>query len=252
MNAPALRPSAAVRETLRGVAHDVIAEARTAIRIRQVEANAVHDFRKAMKRWRAFLRLLRPYLGDEGRRMPTRRASSRAPCRRARRPVGARCARRSDKGEQALSPRSIRHHHRRLEEIRAVGGEDAHCRNARALHRRARPAADVGRVLAASAADLRGRRRPNSPTSIGAPARRSGAIGRRPTPRRCTICASAWSSTATRWRSSSRCGRASVKFWVGEAQRLRERLGHHQDMLVLASLTVPHGPLAPWRSRLTR
>jgi CHAD domain-containing protein len=42
-----------------------------------------------------------------------------------------------------------------------------------------------------------------------------------------------------------------VKMWSGEAQRLRDRLGKHQDMLVLASLTVPHGPLAPWRSRLT-
>jgi CHAD domain-containing protein len=41
-----------------------------------------------------------------------------------------------------------------------------------------------------------------------------------------------------------------VKVWSGETQRLRDRLGKHQDMLVLASLTVPHGPLAPWRSRL--
>ena len=41
-----------------------------------------------------------------------------------------------------------------------------------------------------------------------------------------------------------------VKVWSGETQRLRDRLGKHQDTLVLASLTVPHGPLAPWRSRL--
>ena len=42
-----------------------------------------------------------------------------------------------------------------------------------------------------------------------------------------------------------------IKMWTGETQRLRDRLGKHQDLLVLASLTVPHGPLAPWRSRLT-
>ena len=40
------------------------------------------------------------------------------------------------------------------------------------------------------------------------------------------------------------------RMWVGEAQRLRERLGKHQDLLVLARLTEPHQPLAPWRSRL--
>ena len=41
-----------------------------------------------------------------------------------------------------------------------------------------------------------------------------------------------------------------VKMWSGEAQRLRDRLGKHQDLLMLASLTQPHQPLARWRSRL--
>src|SRR5262249_72960 len=41
-----------------------------------------------------------------------------------------------------------------------------------------------------------------------------------------------------------------VKMWSGEAQRLRDRLGKHQDMLMLASLTGPHQPLARWRSPL--
>ena len=36
-----------------------------------------------------------------------------------------------------------------------------------------------------------------------------------------------------------------VKMWSGEAQRLRDRLGKHQDMLVLASPTVPHGRWRP-------
>jgi hypothetical protein len=38
--------------------------------------------------------------------------------------------------------------------------------------------------------------------------------------------------------------------WITEAQRLRERLGKHQDLTVLETLTSPHQPLAPWRSRL--
>ena len=41
-----------------------------------------------------------------------------------------------------------------------------------------------------------------------------------------------------------------AKMWTGEAQRLRDRLGKHQDLLMLESLTGPHQPLARWRSRL--
>jgi CHAD domain-containing protein len=43
-----------------------------------------------------------------------------------------------------------------------------------------------------------------------------------------------------------RFGRA----WVAEAQRLRDRLGRHQDLTLLTALIAPHQPLAPWRSRL--
>jgi CHAD domain-containing protein len=40
------------------------------------------------------------------------------------------------------------------------------------------------------------------------------------------------------------------KVWAEEAQRLRNRLGSCQDLAVLTELTAPHQPLAPWRSRL--
>ena len=54
---PALRPSVAVGEALRGVARDILAEARAAIEDpAKSDADAVHDFRRAMKRWRALLR----------------------------------------------------------------------------------------------------------------------------------------------------------------------------------------------------
>src|SRR5262249_42532541 len=43
-----------------------------------------------------------------------------------------------------------------------------------------------------------------------------------------------------------RLGRA----WVREAQKLRTRLGRHQDLAVLARLAEPHQPLPRWRSRL--
>ena len=41
-----------------------------------------------------------------------------------------------------------------------------------------------------------------------------------------------------------------AKMWTDEAQRLRDRLGRHQDLLMLESLTAPRQPLARWRSRL--
>ena len=41
-----------------------------------------------------------------------------------------------------------------------------------------------------------------------------------------------------------------ARMWTGEAQRLRDRLGRHQDLLVLARLTAPRQPLARWRTHL--
>src|SRR6266478_4681061 len=67
---PALRPSVAVGEALRGVARDILAEARAAIEdSAKSDADAVHDFRRAMKRWRALLRLIEPFLGEEAKRL---------------------------------------------------------------------------------------------------------------------------------------------------------------------------------------
>jgi CHAD domain-containing protein len=40
------------------------------------------------------------------------------------------------------------------------------------------------------------------------------------------------------------------KLWIAEAQRLRDRLGAHHDLDVLAGLMAPHQVLARWRSRL--
>jgi hypothetical protein len=40
------------------------------------------------------------------------------------------------------------------------------------------------------------------------------------------------------------------KTWVRQAQRLRNRLGAYQDLVVLARFAEPHQPLARWRSRL--
>jgi CHAD domain-containing protein len=59
-----------VGETLRGVAREIISEARDALDVPgRTDAVAVHDYRKAMKRWRALLRLLEPFLDAEARQL---------------------------------------------------------------------------------------------------------------------------------------------------------------------------------------
>ena len=40
------------------------------------------------------------------------------------------------------------------------------------------------------------------------------------------------------------------RLWIEEAQRIRDRLGAHQDLTVLAGLTGARQPLAPWRARI--
>ena len=42
------------------------------------EAEAIHDFRRAVKRWRAFLRLAEPIVGEKRGRFGTRPATSPA------------------------------------------------------------------------------------------------------------------------------------------------------------------------------
>src|SRR5688572_20906569 len=55
---------------LRALGREILAGARAAIENRKLsEAEAVHEFRKAMKRWRALLRLMEDDLGAGGRRL---------------------------------------------------------------------------------------------------------------------------------------------------------------------------------------
>src|SRR3954471_6631990 len=67
---PALRPEMAVGEALRNVARAVLTDARTAIEDpERSDAEAVHQFRREMKRWRAILRLLDPFIAEDGERL---------------------------------------------------------------------------------------------------------------------------------------------------------------------------------------
>jgi CHAD domain-containing protein len=249
---PALQVDVAVGEALRAVARDILAEARAAVTDpAKSDAESVHDFRRAMKRWRALLRLFEPFVGDEAKRLRDEARDL------ARALTGARNAQSAldalddlEKHGLALSPRSIKGLRQRIEKIRRAAettllNADMRLRLGSALDQ-AETVVErwpLHRVTFDDVADqlahfYRGVRQlipedwPSAEAEDLHELRKWVVIHRY----QMDIIEPLWPRFA--------------KMWNGEAQRLRERLGKHQDVLMLASLTGPHQPLVRWRSRL--
>jgi CHAD domain-containing protein len=249
---PALQPDLAVGEALRAVAHDILAAARAAIEAPdRPNAEAVHDFRREMKRWRALLRLLGPFLGEEGRRLRTEArdlARSLGGARDSQAALDG-LADLADRG-LALTPRSLANVRGRIETIKqaaettTLNGD----MRFRILHALDQAGASVecwalqdltfAAIAARLAGGYRAARRALPASFEDASAEDLHELRKRVVTHRYQM-----ETVAPLWR---RFG----KMWVGEAQRLRERLGQHQDLLQLARLTEPHQPLAHWRARL--
>jgi CHAD domain-containing protein len=248
---PALRPSVAVGEALRGVARDILAEARAAMENpAKSDAEAVHDFRRAMKRWRALLRLVEPFLGAEARQLRDEARDLAGALTGARNAQSALDALADlEKHGLALSPRSIAGLRRRIEEIRRSAettlNGDMRLRLASSLDQASAVVErwplhtltfdDVADQLARFYRDAR-RLLPADWRT--ADAEELHELRKRVVTHRYQI-----DIIEPLWPRF-------VKLWSGEAQRLRDRLGRHQDLLMLASLMAPHQPLARWRSRL--
>ena len=65
---PALQPRAAIGPAVRGIAGHILLGARSALLDPERSSqDAVHDFRRAMKEWRALMRLLAPFIADAPR-----------------------------------------------------------------------------------------------------------------------------------------------------------------------------------------
>lgn len=249
---PALRPGLAVGEALRAVARTILADARAAVDDpTRSEAEAVHDFRREMKRWRALLRLLDPFLGDEGRRL-------RQDARDLARELGG--ARDAQSALDALadlagnglavSARTLATLQARIDVLRqaaeaSIVTPDMRLRIAARLDDaetsvehwpiEALTFAEVAERLARG---YRGAQRalPESwPQTSGETLHELR--------KRVVIHRYQMETVVPLWR---RFGR----MWIGEAQRLRERLGKHQDLLVIERLAGAHQPLAHWRARL--
>jgi CHAD domain-containing protein len=241
-------------ERVRAAARAILAEARATIDDRaHTDAAAVHGFRKSMKRWRALLRLLEPFLGERGHRL---RLEARDLARELARPRDAQSA--LDglddalKRDASFSPASLRTIRSLLEETRrraesailtevVRGRMNASVRNAaRAVEHwplKQIAFADVAERLTET---YRRARRSIPEDWKDASAEDLHELRRRVIEHRYQM-----ELVEPLW---PRLG----KIWVEEAQRLRDRLGHYQDLAVLSRLTAPHQLLARWRSRLAQ
>jgi CHAD domain-containing protein len=249
---PALRPDLAIGEALRAVARDILAAARAAIEDRaKPDGSAVHEYRKEMKRWRALLRLLAPFLKGDADHL---RAEARD---LARALSGARDSQAAldalaDLGSHGLplSERSQATLRKRIGTLRqsretTALTADMRLRLTAALDR-ANAAVDQWPLRLLTFEDIAGglargyraARRALPDDWAEADADTLHELRKRIVNHRYQM-----EIVQPLWRSFG-------KLWIGETQRLRDRLGRHQDLTTLEGFTTPQQPLAQWRERL--
>jgi CHAD domain-containing protein len=238
---------------LAAAARSIIADARAALSDSELsDAEAVHELRKALKRWRALMRLLARPLGDQADQM---RSEARELMRAL---AGARDAQAaldalSDlrKSDLPFSPTSIETIRRRLTEIRDAAEKRSFTPEMRerltryldyatlSLERWPLKAIDFDMVADALTATYRRARQLLPEDWNGAEPEHLHDLRRRVVEHRhqMDLIEHLW----------PRLGQV----WAAETQRLRNQLGACQDLTMLAHFTAPHQPVAPWRSRLS-
>lgn len=238
---------------LAAAARSIIADGRQALKDPELSApEAVHELRKALKRWRALLRLLARPLGEQADQM-------RAEARELMRAVaGARDAQSAldaladlRKAELPFSPASIETIRARLSKLRDAAEATTFTNDMRerlsgyldyatlSLDRWPLRAIDFDTVTDGLTSTYRRARQLVPDNWVDADPEHLHDLRRRVVEHRHQM-----DLVEPLW---PRLG----KVWAEEAQRLRSRLGSCQDLAVLAQFTAPHQPLAPWRSRLS-
>jgi CHAD domain-containing protein len=254
MTDKALSPSPIpLAQGLRAAARDILADAHKVLEdpLRS-EAEAVHDFRKAMKRWRALLRLLSPYLADGGAlRMDARDIARRLTASRDNQAALEALADLAKHNERGLSARTQQNLRMRLSGA-------AQQTETLTLTSEMRDRLRASLLVAADSIE----RWPLEQLTFRDVADRLTSTYRRA--RR--LLPEAWAGADPEHLHELRKRVVEhryqmelieplwprlIRVWVEEAQRLRERLGRCQDLEVLRRTVEPHRPLAPWRSRVT-
>lgn len=238
---------------LAAAARSIIADGRRALTDPELsDAEAVHELRKALKRWRALLRLLARPLGEQADQL-------RAEARELMRAVaGARDAQSAldavadlRKADLPFSPTSTETIRARLTELRDAAEAKSFTRTMRdrlsryldyatlSLERWPLKAIDFDTVTDGLTSTYRRARQLVPDSWPDAEAEHLHDLRRRVVEHRHQM-----DLVEPLW---PRLG----KVWAEEAQRLRNQLGSCQDLAVLINFTAPHEPLAPWRSRLS-
>jgi CHAD domain-containing protein len=249
---PALQPKAAIGPAVRAIAAHMLAGARASMTDpERSTVDAVHDFRRAMKQWRALMRLLDPFIPDAARwrREGRDQARSLALARDGQSALNAF----DDLAKKglALSERSTATIRGRIEAIR--GSEE------RSVLTPELRDAIVAWIDTAAAAIETWPLDPFDFSSIAAQFAEGYRQARLRIPADWAL-ASAEDLHQLRQRIVDHRYQMELieplwprqgRMWTEEAERLRDRLGRCQDLEILKGLTAPHQPLAHWRSRLT-
>jgi CHAD domain-containing protein len=238
---------------LAAAARSIIADGRHALTDPELsDPEAVHEVRKALKRWRALLRLLGRPLGEQADQM-------RMEARELMRAIaGARDAQSAldalgdlRKAEVPFSQTSTETIRARLTEMRDAAEAKSFTKTMRdrlsryldyatlSLERWPLKAIDFDTVTDGLTSTYRRARQLVPDGWTDAEAEHLHDLRRRVVEHRHQM-----DLVEPLW---PRLG----KVWAEEAQRLRNQLGACQDLAVLTNLTAPHEPLAPWRSRLS-
>ena len=239
---------------LAAAARSIIADGRRALTDPELSApEAVHEVRKALKRWRALLRLLDQPLGDQADQMRSEARELMRDIADAR-DIQAALDALSDlrKADLPLSLTSVDTIRTRLTEKRDAAEARAFTKTMRdrlsryfdyatlSLERWPLKAIDFDTVTDGLTSTYRRARQllPDAWSDSDADAEHLHDLRRRVVEHRHQM-----DLVEPLW---PRLG----KVWAEEAQRLRNRLGSCQDLAVLTEMTTPHQMLAPWRSRL--
>jgi CHAD domain-containing protein len=245
------RPDIATR-ALAELLRDIVASGRKPIETPDIsDAVAVHDLRKAFKRWRAIMRLIAPTVGDEAEEM---RIAARDLAREMAAARDSQAAQEAlaDLGDDAphLSARSRAAIAERLAQLSA---------SAEAIGLTPERKARIGEMWTQAAAAVE--RWPLESFDHAEAAQQLAASYRRV----CAAMPEDWSNAGPdvlhrlrqrvvehryQMELAEPLWPKLMRLWVSEAQRLRDRLGAHQDLVILRGMTEPHQPLARWRSQL--
>jgi CHAD domain-containing protein len=245
---PKLTPDGDIGPALIAIGRDMLAPG---VLDEPSDAKAIHSFRRAMKRWRAFLRLLEPLLEGEALRLRHEARDLARTLAGARDAQAALDALADLEGDYApLSDASMATLRARIEALRESAEQQTLTPAARdelrATLARTLDTLEHWPLAGATFHDLadgltdgyRRARRAVPPDWSNASAEELHELRGRVVVHRYQM-----EIVEPLW---PRLG----KIWTGEAQRLRERLGKHQDLAVLTAMTAPKAPLARWRSRL--